>query len=86
MATVELERNVERAVRHAQGVRELRSYLQGLIDGGELTPEQLEAVLRVVYEHFRRHGDETAADLTLDGLDLVTGWCGPGMGVTEHPA
>jgi len=27
-----------------------------------------------------------AADLTLDGLDLVTGWCGPGMGVTKTPA
>src|SRR5438067_8635131 len=69
MTTVELERNVERAIRHAQGVRELRSYLQGLVDGGELTPEELEVVLRAVYEQFRRRGNDAAADLTLDGLD-----------------
>lgn len=86
MATVELERNVERAVQHAQGVRELRSYLQGLIDGGQLTPEELEVALRAVYEQFRSRGNETAADLTLDGLDLVSGWCGPGMGVGKNPA
>jgi hypothetical protein len=86
MATVELERNVERAVLHARGVRELRSYLQGLIDGGQLTPEELEVVLRAVYELFRSHGNDTAADLTLDGLDLVSGWCGPGMGVSKSSA
>jgi hypothetical protein len=77
-----LERNVEMAVTSAEGLRWFRGYLRGLLDGG-LTPDQLERVLRVVYEHLRDSGQEQAADLVLDGLDLVTGWCGPGMALTS---
>jgi hypothetical protein len=29
-------------------------------------------------------GNERAADIALDGLDLLTGWCGPGMEIPEQ--
>jgi hypothetical protein len=40
--------------------------------------------LRVVHERLHELGFEPGADLALDGLDLLTGWCGPGMGLTER--
>lgn len=78
-----LERNVHEAMSSAKDIRWLRGYLQGLLDSGE-TPESLEPILKTVYEEFRNEKDEAAADLVLDGLDLLTGWHGPGMGVTER--
>ena len=74
-----LEKNIENAVRSAEDLRWFRGYLRGLLDGGDLTPQQLEEVLKVVYLHLRDQGSDAAADLVLDGLDLATGWCGPGM-------
>jgi hypothetical protein len=76
-----LERNVEAAVTSADDLRWLRGYLRGLLDSG-LTPQELEAVLRSVYEHLLTQGDERTADLLLDGLDLLTHWCGPGMALS----
>lgn len=77
-----LERNVEDRFRSATDLQWLRAYLTGLLDG-DVDREDLEIVLRHVHEHFRDVADERSADLVLDGLDLVTGWCGPGM---EIPA
>ncbi|HEX4520595.1 MAG TPA: hypothetical protein VH063_13525 [Gaiellaceae bacterium] len=80
MSTLEL--TVERAVASAEDIRWVRGYLQGLVDGG-LEREQLEHVLEHVYEHLRDAGNQSAADLALDGLDFLTGWCGPGMEIAS---
>jgi hypothetical protein len=34
-----------------------------------------------ISEVARDEHDERIAELMLDGLDLLTGWCGPGFGV-----
>jgi hypothetical protein len=79
-----LERNVHQALSAAEGIRWFRGYLQGILDSGEVPPEMLETALRAVYERFRAEGREDLADLALDGLDLLTGWHGPGMGIAER--
>lgn len=79
-----LERTVHEAVSNAEDIRWLRGYLQGILDSGQLSPDQLEAVLRRVSERCLAAGREDAADLALDGLDLLTGWHGPGMGLTAR--
>ena len=73
-----LERNVEAAVESAEDLRWFSGYLQGVLDAG-ITTAQLEGVLRRLHVHLSDRGDERAADLVLDGLDLLTAWCGPGM-------
>lgn len=78
-----LERNIEEAVGAAEGAEWLRGYLRGLLDAG-IPHEVLMQTLRVVYERLQGLGFEPGADLALDGLDLLTGWCGPGMGLTER--
>lgn len=83
-----LERNVEQAVASEQAVADaeglpwFRGYLRGLLDGG-LERAVLEEGLKTVYLHLRDGGNEPAADLVLDGLDLLTAWCGPGMAIPE---
>ena len=72
-----LEHHVEAAAAAAEDLRWFGGYLQGLLDAGT-TKAQLERVLHRVHEHLVDR-DERAADLVLDGLDLLTGWCGPGM-------
>jgi hypothetical protein len=79
-----LERNIHEDLSSADDIRWFRGYLQGLLASGELTPDQLEQVLKRVYEKFRDEGREELADLTLDGLDFLTGWSGPGMGIGER--
>lgn len=79
-----LERNVHEALSSADDIRWFRGYLQGLLDSGEVTSDELEEILKRVYEQFRDKGNEAVADLILDGLDLLTGWCGPGMGITQR--
>jgi hypothetical protein len=79
-----LERHVEAAVVSAGDLRWFRGYLQGLLDAGT-TKEQLEGVLRHVHEHLGDRGDERAADLVLDGLDFLTGWCAPHASVSRNP-
>lgn len=82
-----LERNVHEAVSNAEDIRWLRGYLQGVLDSGQVPPDKLEVILRHVYERALETGREDAADLALDGLDLLTGWHGPGMGVSvREPA
>lgn len=46
----------------------------------------LEEVLTRMYERLIASGDDELADLALDGLDLLTGWCGPDMGLSEPQA
>ena len=74
-----LERHVEAAAESAEDLRWFRWYLQGLLDAGT-TKAELERTLRHVHEHLAGHGDgEKAADLVLEGLDLLAGWCAPYM-------
>lgn len=80
MTTLDLERDLKRAAQSADGLRTLRQHLQTAVDQGA-DPELLRARLEAVYKDFSEAGNEVAADLTLDVLDLVTGWCGPGMGI-----
>ena len=77
-----LERNIEDAARSAEDLRWFRGYLRGLLDAG-VERELLEEVLKRVCLRFRKTGNEQAADLALDGLDLLTGWCGPGMEIPD---
>lgn len=77
-----VERNVESSVRSAEGLRWFRGYLRGLLDAG-LSHAELEDVLRHVHDRFQRAGNEQLADFVLDGLDILTGWCGPEMAVRE---
>jgi len=79
-----LERNIHQALRSAEGIRWFRAYLQGILASGELTPDQLEEVLKHVHKKCIDEGREDLGDLTLDGLDLLTGWHGPGMGLAER--
>lgn len=73
-----LERKVEDAVASADDIRWVHGYLRGMLDGGS-APDELQVALENVYKHFRELHNERLADLTLDGLDFVTGWCAPGM-------
>lgn len=77
-----LEHNLEVAATSADDLQWFRGYLRGLLDGG-LEQSLLESVMETVYKHLRDDGNARAADLVLDGLDLVTEWCGPHMGVHE---
>jgi hypothetical protein len=79
-----LERNIHETLRSAEGIRWFRAYQQGILASGEFTPDQLQAVLRRVYNKCLEEGREDLADLALDGLDLLTGWHGPGMGIAER--
>jgi hypothetical protein len=79
-----LERNVEESLSSAESIGWLRAYLQGILDSGEVSSEVLEDILRRVHERALAEGREEAADLALDGLDLLTGWHGPGMGIDRR--
>ena len=65
-------------MRSAVDLSWLGGYLRGLLDAG-VKQDMLERALQHVYETFCEQEDERLADLMLDGLDLLTGWCGPGM-------
>jgi hypothetical protein len=78
-----LERNFERSVASAEGIRWLRGYLQGLLDNGE-DPAFLCEILKRAREKSAAQGRDDIADLMLDGIDLLTGWHGPGMGVEQR--
>jgi hypothetical protein len=82
--TTTLARNIEGAVRHADGLRWFRGYLSGLLDSETVSREELEGLLAAVHERLLAAGEEDGADLVLDGLDLLTGWCGPGMGIPDR--
>jgi hypothetical protein len=69
---------VEEAVSKAEDVRSLRAYLQGHLNSGQ-SPELLAEALQRAYTRLREERKDEAADLVLDGLDFLTGWCGPGM-------
>ena len=71
-----LERNIEAAVRSAVDLSWFDGYLRGLLDA-EKDPAILQDALRHLYETFRQQDNERLADLMLDGLDILTGWCGP---------
>lgn len=79
-----LERNVHEALNSAEDIRWFRGYLQGLLDSGKVTSDELEVLLRACYEEVLKRGEEEVADLILDGLDFLTGWHGPGMGISER--
>jgi hypothetical protein len=74
-----LER-VQEAVSSADDIRWLRGYLQGYLDSGRSAATLAKALKRAAVK-LREVGDEETADLVLDGLDLLAGWCGPGMGL-----
>lgn len=79
-----LERNIEEHLA-AEDVGSLHAYLRGLLDGGLARPD-LEHALEGLHKHFQQRGDERLADLALDGLDLVTGWCAPGRAISKPHA
>jgi hypothetical protein len=79
-----LERNIHASVASAEDLRWFRGYLQGILDSGDVAPEELRAVLTRVHKRFRDTGEEAAADLALDGLDFLTGWSGPGMRIEKR--
>ncbi len=72
-----LEKNIHDAAMNADDLGFFRGYLRGLLDSERLSSGDLQTVLKVVYEDLHEQGDEAAADLVLDGLDLLTGWSGP---------
>ena len=78
-----LERNVEEALRSAEDLRWMRGYLQGILAAGDLDRETLIDILQDIHDRIRESGNDHAADMVLDGLDLLTDWCGPGMGIPE---
>jgi hypothetical protein len=78
-----LERNVEQALRSAADLRWMRGYLAGLLAAGDLDRDTLIEILQTIHDRFRARGDDHAADMVLDGLDLLTDWCGPEMGIPE---
>lgn len=80
-----LERNLEVTFSSAEDLRWIHAYLRGILDAGT-PPDVLEPLLQRVYEHFLEDGREDLADLVLDGLDFLTGWCGPELGLVEHDA
>jgi hypothetical protein len=79
-----LERNVEEALRSAEDLRWMRGYLEGVLAAGELDRQTLIDILQEIHDRFREEGEDHAADMVLDGLDLLTGWHGPGMGVPNR--
>jgi hypothetical protein len=78
-----LERNVEEALHSAEDLRWMRGYLAGLLAAGDLDRDALIAILQEIHDRFRARGEDGAADMVLDGLDLLTDWVGPGMGIPE---
>jgi hypothetical protein len=79
-----LEHNVHEAFADAEDIRWIRGYLRGLLDSGKVTSDELEGMLKIVYEEALKKGNEPVADLILDGMDLLTGWHGPGMGISDR--
>lgn len=79
-----LERNVEEALRSAEDLRWMRGYLEGVLAAGQLDRAMLIDILQEIHDRFRKQGNDHAADMVLDGLDLLTGWHGPGMGVPDR--
>lgn len=71
------EQNIHEAVASAESLQWLGAYLKGVLDGGFASAD-LTAVLEQAYVQLRECGNVGAADLVLDGLDLLSGWCGPG--------
>lgn len=80
-----LQRNVHDAFCSAEDLRWIHSYLRGLLDAGT-PPEVVEHILRAVGDDFREAGRDDLADLVLDGLDFLTGWCGPDLSLEPHAA
>ena len=79
------EQNIHNAVMSAESLGWLAAYLKGVVDSGFAVTD-LVAVLERVYSALRDSGNEAAADLVLDGLDLLTGWCGPGQRIAPSHA
>jgi hypothetical protein len=78
-----LERYIEDAARSAENLELFVPYLRGLLDAGRPRTELAEMLQRV-YEDLLTNSHDEAADLVLDGLDVLTGWCGPGMEIPDH--
>ena len=81
MTTV--ERHIIGALEAAEDIRWLRGYLRGLLDA-DVSWDVLERSLKRGYDAAQTAGDERVADLMLDGLDMLTGWCGPGMDLSDR--
>ena len=79
------EQSIHDAVASAEGFGWLAAYLQGVVDTGFPVPDLI-ALLEQVRSHLQRSGNETAEDLVLAGLDLLTGWCGPGQQIAPSHA
>jgi hypothetical protein len=79
-----LERNIAESIASADDVRWFRGYLQGVLDAGDTTAAELQRILRAVYEESRMSGEDEVADLVLDGLDFLTGWHGPNLGIAAR--
>ena len=71
------EQNINDAVMAAESLAWLAAYLQGVVDSGFAVADLI-GVLGRASLVLRERENEAAADLVLDGLDLLTGWCGPG--------
>lgn len=71
-----LERTVQDGIRAAQTARALRDVIQRLLDSGA-PPDLMQAALQGVYETFTERGEFGQAEMTLDAMDILAGWCGP---------
>jgi hypothetical protein len=74
-----LEQRVHDAVvsNDVDGLRALRDLIRCTAGSG-VDLDLITQALTHVYDDCLRAGDESAADLALDGLDLLTGWASPG--------
>ena len=71
------EQNIHDAVIAAGDLDWLRAYLQGVVDSG-FPVASLVALLERTSLELRADGNDTAEELLLEGLDLLTGFCAPG--------
>jgi hypothetical protein len=78
-----LERKVEAAFLSGEDIRWMHGYFRGLLDSGTDSKTLLSA-LQNLYAQFIKNGDDHEADLTLDAMDFLTGWCGPGMALSHR--
>jgi hypothetical protein len=76
------QRNISKTLQSVDDLQWLHAYLQGVLDAGT-DPQDVKETLKIAVISQREAGNEEVADLLLEGLDFVHGWCAPGL---ELPA